>query len=93
MLAAAAVADLVGSVEIIDAHELPEGPEPRTGVPQAVHIHLLQTGGLEAIEDLLPGSIDLLLAAGAHRIPVTTNMLEVRVTELSRFCRSGAPRI
>ncbi|MER8012138.1 FAD-dependent monooxygenase [Streptomyces sp. NPDC094149] len=75
MLAAAAVADLVGSVEIIDAHELPDGPEPRTGVPQAVHIHLLQTGGIEAIEDLLPGSIDLLLAAGAHRIPVTTNML------------------
>jgi hypothetical protein len=75
MLAAAAVADLVGSVEIIDAHELPEGPEPRTGVPQAVHIHLLQTGGIEAIEELLPGSIDLLLAAGAHRIPVTTNML------------------
>ena len=75
MLAAAAVADLVGSVEIVDAHELPEGPEPRTGVPQAVHIHLLQTGGIEAIEDLLPGSIDLLLAAGAHRIPVTTNMV------------------
>ncbi|MGW3099946.1 NAD(P)/FAD-dependent oxidoreductase [Streptomyces sp. NPDC001102] len=75
MLAAAAVADLVGTVDIIDAHELPEGPEPRTGVPQAAHIHFLQTGGIEAIEELLPGSIDLLLAAGAHRIPVTTNML------------------
>ncbi|ALV30735.1 FAD-dependent monooxygenase [Streptomyces sp. CdTB01] len=75
MLAAAALADLVGSVELIDAHELPDGPEPRTGVPQAVHIHMLQTGGIEAIEELLPGSTDLLLAAGAHRIPVTTNMI------------------
>ncbi|WP_445525920.1 FAD-dependent monooxygenase [Streptomyces cyslabdanicus] len=75
MLAAAAVRDHVDAVEIVEAHELPEGPEPRTGVPQAVHIHMLQTGGAEAIEDLLPGSIDRLLAAGAHRIPVTSNMV------------------
>ncbi|MYW14610.1 pyridine nucleotide-disulfide oxidoreductase [Streptomyces sp. SID2955] len=75
MLAAAAVKDHVDAVEIIEAHELPEGPEPRTGVPQAVHIHMLQTGGAEAIETLLPGSTGLLLAAGAHRIPVTTNMV------------------
>ncbi|MGW0822578.1 FAD-dependent oxidoreductase [Streptomyces sp. NPDC002845] len=75
MLAAAAVKDHVDSVEIIEAHELPAGPEPRTGVPQAVHIHLLHAGGAEAIESLLPGTLDLLLAAGANRIPMTTNMV------------------
>ncbi|MGW2440076.1 NAD(P)/FAD-dependent oxidoreductase [Streptomyces goshikiensis] len=75
MLAAAAVKDHADSVEIIEAHELPAGPEPRIGVPQAVHIHWLQTGGAEAVEALLPGSTGLLLAAGAHRIPVTTNMV------------------
>jgi flavin-dependent dehydrogenase len=75
MLAAAAVKDHVGSVEIVEAHELPEGPGPRTGVPQAAHIHFLQTGGAEAIEALLPGSTGLLLAAGANRVPVTTNMI------------------
>ncbi|MFI0141831.1 FAD-dependent oxidoreductase [Streptomyces luteogriseus] len=75
MLAAAAIKEHVDSVEIIEAHELPEGPEPRTGVPQAVHIHFLQTGGAEAFEALIPGTIDLLLAAGANRIPVTTNMV------------------
>ncbi|MEU0196496.1 FAD-dependent monooxygenase [Streptomyces afghaniensis] len=75
MLAAAALKEHVDSVEIIEAHELPEGPESRTGVPQAVHIHFLQTGGAEAFEALLPGTIDLLLAAGANRIPVTTNMV------------------
>jgi 2-polyprenyl-6-methoxyphenol hydroxylase-like FAD-dependent oxidoreductase len=74
-LAAAAVKEHVDTVEIIEAHELPEGPEPRTGVPQAAHIHFLQTGGVEAFEDLLPGSVEALLAAGAHRIPVTSNML------------------
>ncbi|MFF1558747.1 NAD(P)/FAD-dependent oxidoreductase [Streptomyces sp. NPDC058279] len=75
MLAAAAVKDHVDSVEIIEAHELPAGPEPRTGVPQAAHIHWLQTGGAEAIDSLLPGSIDRLVAMGAHRIPVTTDMV------------------
>ncbi|GGW13205.1 hypothetical protein GCM10018980_71410 [Streptomyces capoamus] len=75
MLATAAVKDHVDAVEIVEAHNLPEGPEPRAGVPQAIHIHVLQTGGAEAIETLLPGSIALLLAAGGHRIPVTTNMV------------------
>ncbi|MER6250123.1 FAD-dependent monooxygenase [Streptomyces sp. NPDC001584] len=75
MLAAAAVREHVDSVEILEAHDLPAGPEPRTGVPQAAHIHWLQAGGAEAIDALLPGSIDLLMAAGAHRIPVTTDMV------------------
>ncbi|MER6329293.1 FAD-dependent oxidoreductase [Streptomyces sp. NPDC001034] len=75
MLAAAAVKDQVGSVEIIESHDLPEGPGPRVGVPQAVHIHLLQSGGVDGLEELLPGVIDQLAAAGAHRIPVTTDMV------------------
>ncbi|MEU9331752.1 FAD-dependent monooxygenase [Streptomyces sp. NPDC048290] len=75
MLAAAALRDHIRTVEIIEAHDLPEGPAPRTGVPQAAHIHFLQTGGADAVERLLPGTTGLLLAAGAHRIPVTTNMV------------------
>ncbi|GAA0655567.1 hypothetical protein GCM10009535_38040 [Streptomyces thermocarboxydovorans] len=75
MLAAAAVREYADHVEIVEAHELPDGPQPRAGVPQARHIHFLQTGGAEAVEALLPGTIDRLLAAGAHRIPVTTGML------------------
>jgi flavin-dependent dehydrogenase len=75
MLAAAAVKDHAASVEIVEAHELPDGPERRTGVPQAVHIHLLPSGGARALDELLPGSVDALLEAGAHRIPMTTNMV------------------
>ncbi|GAA1425320.1 NAD(P)-binding protein [Streptomyces thermospinosisporus] len=75
MLAAAAVRDHVDRVEIIEAHELPDGPEPRVGVPQARHIHFLQTGGAEAVEALLPGTVGRLVAAGAYRIPETTRML------------------
>lgn len=75
VLAAAAVKEHVDSVEILEAHELPAGPEPRTGVPQAAHIHWLQSGGAEAIDALLPGTIDRLTDAGAHRVPVTTDMV------------------
>ncbi|RSS78385.1 NAD(P)/FAD-dependent oxidoreductase, partial [Streptomyces sp. WAC06614] len=75
MLAAAAVKDHVDSVEVVEADELPDGPLPRTGVPQAAHIHWLQGGGATAIDTLLPGTLDRLTAAGAHRIPVTTDMV------------------
>ncbi|MGW2822933.1 FAD-dependent oxidoreductase [Streptomyces sp. NPDC001443] len=75
MLAAAAVKDHADSVEIIEAHELPQGPAPRIGVPQAAHIHFLHAGGAQAVESLLPGTIDQLLAAGANRIPMTTDMV------------------
>ncbi|MFI2213130.1 FAD-dependent oxidoreductase [Streptomyces sp. NPDC020141] len=75
MLAAAAVKDHVGSVEIVEAHGPASGPGARAGVPQAAHIHLLHQGGAEAIDSLLPGAVDALLAAGANRIPMTTNMV------------------
>ncbi|MFD4558268.1 NAD(P)/FAD-dependent oxidoreductase [Streptomyces sp. NPDC058469] len=75
MLAAAAVRDHVDTVEIIEAHDLPEGPEARPGVPQAAHFHVLLSGGANAIEDLLPGTVEELLSAGANRVPMTTNML------------------
>ncbi|MFG2378097.1 NAD(P)/FAD-dependent oxidoreductase [Streptomyces sp. NPDC048504] len=75
MLAAAAVKDFVDTVEIIEAHDLPEGPESRPGVPQAAHFHVLLSGGANAIEDLVPGTVGELLSAGANRVPMTTNML------------------
>lgn len=75
LLAAAAVRDHVDTVEIIEAHDLPEGPEARPGVPQAAHFHVLLSGGANATEELLPGTLKELSAAGAHRVPMTTNML------------------
>ncbi|WP_225636733.1 NAD(P)/FAD-dependent oxidoreductase [Streptomyces solaniscabiei] len=75
MLAAAAVSDSVDIIDVIDAHEVPSGPEPRAGVPQAAHFHTLLSGGAEAFEGLLPGSTGDLIAAGANRVPVTTDMV------------------
>ncbi|MFG3132913.1 NAD(P)/FAD-dependent oxidoreductase [Streptomyces tendae] len=62
-------------VIVIERDDLPEGPEPRTGLPQAHHTHMLWSGGAEAIEKLLPGTLKALQAAGAHRIPLTTGMV------------------
>ncbi|MGY0070307.1 NAD(P)/FAD-dependent oxidoreductase [Streptomyces sp. QTS137] len=75
MLAAAAVRDSVDEVEILEAHEVPEGPEPRVGVPQAAHFHVLLTSGADAIDELLPGTIGELMGQGAVRVPMTTNMV------------------
>ncbi|CAL9326766.1 FAD-dependent oxidoreductase [Streptomyces sp. SudanB91_2054] len=74
MLAARALADHA-EVIVIERDTLPDGPEPRTGLPQASHTHLLWSGGADAIETLLPGTAKALDAAGAHRIPLTTGMV------------------
>ncbi|MEV8550726.1 FAD-dependent monooxygenase [Streptomyces glaucescens] len=75
MLAAAAVAGHADTIAIIESHEIPDGPRPRAGVPQAAHFHTLLSSGAEAIEELLPGSVAQLVDAGANRVPVTTNVI------------------
>jgi 2-polyprenyl-6-methoxyphenol hydroxylase-like FAD-dependent oxidoreductase len=63
------------NVLVIERDTLPDRPEPRTGLPQAHHTHVLYSGGADAIETLLPGTAQELQAAGAHRIPLTTGMV------------------
>jgi flavin-dependent dehydrogenase len=66
-LAAAALADYVDQVTIVERDQLPDQPADRRGVPQAKHAHLLMSGGARAIDSLLPGTLRELLAAGAHQ--------------------------
>ncbi|MFD5404946.1 NAD(P)/FAD-dependent oxidoreductase [Streptomyces griseorubiginosus] len=75
MLAAAALTGLADRVVVVERDELPEGPAPRKGLPQARHAHMLWSGGVRAMEDLLPGITAALLDAGARRAPVTTDMV------------------
>ncbi|WP_329037633.1 enterotoxin [Streptomyces sp. NBC_01725] len=76
LLAAAALAPYVGSVTVVERDEYPaEGPAARTGVPQAEHAHVLWSGGARAVERLLPGATERLLAAGARRVGVQRDML------------------
>ncbi|MDR6973667.1 flavin-dependent dehydrogenase [Streptomyces sp. 3330] len=75
MLAARALAGLADRVVVVERDVLPDGPAPRKGLPQARHAHMLWSGGVRAVEDLLPGATEALLAAGARRAPVTTDMV------------------
>ncbi|MFF5449235.1 FAD-dependent monooxygenase [Streptomyces sp. NPDC012888] len=75
LLAAAALAPYADRVTVVERDALPSGAEPRAFLPQAQHAHLLWSGGAEAIEGLLPGFTERLLAAGARRIPLTAGMV------------------
>ncbi|WP_062649286.1 hypothetical protein [Streptomyces maremycinicus] len=75
MLAARALAGLADRVVVVERDVLPDGPAPRKGLPQARHAHMLWSGGVRAVEELLPGATEALLAAGARRAPVTTDMV------------------
>jgi 2-polyprenyl-6-methoxyphenol hydroxylase-like FAD-dependent oxidoreductase len=77
MLAASVLAQYVDVVTVIERDRLPDGPQARTGVPQARHTHLLMSGGARAIEELLPGTVDRLLQAGAHRIGLPSDLVSM----------------
>ncbi|WP_282083118.1 FAD-dependent monooxygenase [Streptomyces tendae] len=91
MLAAAVLADAgVAEVVVLDRDELPDGPRQRRGLPQGRHAHLLMTGGLRAMEEIVPGVGKRLLAAGAHEISLSSGVL-ARSPEgwLRRWRREG----
>ncbi|MWK40675.1 epoxidase [Actinomadura sp. J1-007] len=68
MLAAHVLARHLEAVTVVERDVLPRGPEHRRGLPQARHVHVLWSGGARIVEELLPGTAERLLAAGARRI-------------------------
>ncbi|MGW2044751.1 NAD(P)/FAD-dependent oxidoreductase [Streptomyces sp. NPDC001858] len=75
MLAARALTGLADRVVVVERDVLPDGPAPRKGLPQARHAHMLWSGGVRAVAELLPDVVEALQAAGARRSPVTTDMV------------------
>src|ERR1700759_4335053 len=67
LLAARVLADRVDKVTIVDRDALPEGAEPRKGVPQGRHAHGLLPAGENVIRDLFPRLMEELVAGGARR--------------------------
>ena len=55
LLSARALAEICDEVVLVERGELADTPAPRAGVPQGMHAHGLLAGGLEALEQLLPG--------------------------------------
>jgi 2-polyprenyl-6-methoxyphenol hydroxylase-like FAD-dependent oxidoreductase len=64
LLAARALADHFDEVVVLDRDDLPEGNEPRRGVPQSHHVNGLLSRGTGQLEELFPGLLQELLAAG-----------------------------
>ncbi|MFF7474986.1 FAD-dependent monooxygenase [Streptomyces sp. NPDC008092] len=95
MLAAAALSGHVDEVVVLDRDELPDGPEHRRGLPQGRHAHLLMSGGLAAMEDLVPGVSmrERLLSAGAHEIPLGSGMLALTPEGWMRRWQQDGPRM
>ncbi|MFK4110871.1 NAD(P)/FAD-dependent oxidoreductase [Streptomyces sp. NPDC002176] len=81
LLAAAALVDHA-DVTLIERDTLPAGPEPRRGVPQARHAHLVWTGGVTALGVLLPGLIEDLVSRGARLVHIMGDMVSRAPNEI-----------
>lgn len=65
LTAAQALSSRFSQVTVLDRDTLPELAEPRRGVPQGQHPHVLLASGQAALTELFPGIHDELVAAGA----------------------------
>ena len=75
LIAARVLCDRFDEVLIVERDHVPEGPEPRSGVPQSKHIHVLLVRGAQILEELFPGFRDELIAGGAPTVDWPTQVL------------------
>lgn len=68
LFATAAIAPYFREVVVVE-RDHPNGPEPRKGVPQGNHFHVLLPGGMDAMTEWFPGFDNDLIEAGS--IPMT----------------------
>jgi 2-polyprenyl-6-methoxyphenol hydroxylase-like FAD-dependent oxidoreductase len=66
LLAARVLGDHFPRVTVVERDRLPPGPAFRPGVPQSRHLHVLLQRGRLVLEELFPGLIAELRAAGAQ---------------------------
>lgn len=68
MMAARALSNHFSRVIVLERDQLNDEANPRKGVPQAHHVHVLLTSGVNAIEYYYPGIIDEMLRDGVERV-------------------------
>ncbi|MET9802250.1 FAD-dependent monooxygenase [Streptomyces sp. NPDC006368] len=76
LLAARVLADHAQRVTVVERDRFPHEPEPRPGVPQGRHTHVLLEGGQRALEKLLPGAVDELRAQGAPVVGMPEDVVQ-----------------
>lgn len=75
LLAAHVLAGRADRVTVVERDRFPGGAEPRPGVPQGRHPHVLLQGGQVAMEALLPGFLTELREAGAPWVGMPSDMV------------------
>jgi 2-polyprenyl-6-methoxyphenol hydroxylase-like FAD-dependent oxidoreductase len=68
LLAARVLADHFTQVTLVERDTFPTAPDPRKGVPQARHAHVLLVRGQRILNELLPGLPAELAVAGAPTV-------------------------
>nr|WSZ94438.1 FAD-dependent monooxygenase [Streptomyces sp. NBC_00857] len=76
LLAARALSAHAERVTVVERDRFPDGPEPRAGVPQSHHTHVLLEGGQEPLEELLPGVVAELREHGAPRVGMPSDIVQ-----------------
>jgi 2-polyprenyl-6-methoxyphenol hydroxylase-like FAD-dependent oxidoreductase len=67
LLAARVLTDFYDTVTVVERDRLADDPVPRRGVPQGCQPHALLARCAQILDELFPGYLDELVAAGAHR--------------------------
>jgi 2-polyprenyl-6-methoxyphenol hydroxylase-like FAD-dependent oxidoreductase len=75
---AATLSHRFDTVTIVERDAPPRASEPRHGVPQGRHAHLLLPAGMRGLAELLPGFIDDLPDHGAHVITASEFRFHLR---------------
>jgi len=68
LCAARVLADFYDKVTVYERDEVPDRPEQRSAVPQGRHVHLLMARGANEFDNLFPGLLDDLVAAGVPKV-------------------------
>ncbi len=86
LLSARVLADHYETVTVLDRDRLPEGPDPRKGVPQGRHLHSLAVRGSELLEGFFPGLDRELADAGCPAVDQAGDTVtDVPAGRLPRF--------
>jgi 2-polyprenyl-6-methoxyphenol hydroxylase-like FAD-dependent oxidoreductase len=89
MVAAQVLRDHFDEVVIVERDHVSKGPEPRSGVPQSRHIHVLLVRGARILEELFPGFREELIEAGAPVVDWPSEVLWLAPAGWVQ--RTGAP--
>jgi 2-polyprenyl-6-methoxyphenol hydroxylase-like FAD-dependent oxidoreductase len=74
LMAARALSNHFAKVIVLERDSLADDEHPRKGVPQAHHVHVLLTSGLETLEHYFPGIVDEMVREGVDRMAWSEDM-------------------